>query len=108
MRTRPSESNVAVWPKRAVAIDPVALKAPVLGSYNSAEASAPLSSFPPAIRTRPSESSVAVWESRAVAIDPVELKAPEVGSEVGFVSLGRVGPEVEFVSLGDFVALDRV
>src|ERR1035437_3141284 len=91
MRTRPSESNVAVWPKRAVAIDPVALKAPGLGPYTSAAASRPLSSSPPAIRTRPSESSVAVWESRAVAIDPVELKAPVLGLEVA-AGCGHLAP----------------
>jgi hypothetical protein len=38
MRTRPSESSVAVCLLRAVSSGPVRLKVPVLGSYSSAEA----------------------------------------------------------------------
>src|ERR1035437_2686690 len=103
MRTRPSESNVAVCKSRPVAIDAVALKAPVLGSYNSAEATTPtptppLPLSPPAMRTRPSESNVAVCLLRTVVIDPVELKAPGVGDWVGV----RLSDDVEVrLGLGD-------
>ena len=86
MRTRPSASSVAVWPKRGGAvIGPVGLKVPVAGSYSSAEARAggdPVARWegPAGWRTRPSGSSVAVKESRAVVIEPVELKVPVLGS----------------------------
>ena len=32
MSTRPSERSVAVWPQRAVGIEPAGLKVPVIGS----------------------------------------------------------------------------
>ena len=83
MRTRPSESNVAVCSSRAAVIEPVGLKAPVVGSYSSAEARRSSQSppfTPPAKRTRPSESNVAVSDSRALAIEPVGLKVPVRGS----------------------------
>ena len=80
-RTRPSESSVAVPPSRAATIGSVALKAPVFGSYSSAEATAlKPASRPPATRTRPSERSVAVPPSRAAVIEPVKLQAPLTGS----------------------------
>ena len=72
---------MADWLSRAAAIEPVRLKAPVFGSYNSAEAiSATSASTPPAMRTRPSESAVADWLSRTVVIEPVALKVPVFGS----------------------------
>jgi hypothetical protein len=82
MRTLPSVSIVAVWRSRAAVIEPVGLKTPVLGSYNSAAARAedPPVVSPPAMRTRPSKSSVAECLARAADIEPVELNLPVLGS----------------------------
>jgi hypothetical protein len=65
-----------------VLIEPVVLKVPLLGSYNSAEARRRELWFvlersrPPAMSTRPSDSRVAVLLSRGVLIEPVVLKPP--------------------------------
>ena len=74
---------MAVWPKPAMAIEPVGLNFPVLGSYNSAE-SGPGPGVPPARRTRPSESRVAVWPMRRLVIEPVGLKPAGPGVSVGW------------------------
>lgn len=77
IRTRPSWSSVAVWPRRAPIIEPVGLKVPAFGSYSSADARVlGPTPRPPAMRTRPSDSSVAVGLSRATIIEPVGLKVP--------------------------------
>ena len=68
-------------PAREVVIEPVELKAPVRGSYSSAEpvgnpSDPPLgsgASTPPVIRTRPSRRTVAVWNARAVVIAPAGM-----------------------------------
>ena len=60
---------------------PVAVKTPVVGSYNSALAnSAPVLSAPPLISTVPLLKSVAVWSARLVVMPPVAAKANVVGS----------------------------
>src|ERR1035437_7918237 len=73
MSTRPSDSAMAVMIRRRVVIEPVGLKAPVLGSYSSAESQCGHGPWPPATRTRPSDSRGAVGPKRGVAIEPVEL-----------------------------------
>ena len=79
MRTERAESlsNVAVCPIRASVMEPVAVKAPVAGSYNSADASAaPLA--PPAISTLPLVSKVAVWPERGAVMDALRtVNEPE-------------------------------
>ena len=66
-----------MWFCLAVPIDPVGLKVPVAGSYNSAEARVEL---PPAMRTFPVGRRVAVWVCLAVPMDPVGVKVPVAGS----------------------------
>jgi hypothetical protein len=62
-------------------MDPVAVKSPVAGSYNSAvEKAVPELSVPPVISTFPVDKRVALSALRAVPIDPVGEKVPEVGS----------------------------
>ena len=71
--------RVAVWDLRAVPIDPVPVKAPVVRSYKSAEANAaPVELVPPATKTLPVGSSVAVWTTRAVPMLPVAVQVPGV------------------------------
>jgi hypothetical protein len=53
-------------------MSPVAVKAPVEGSYSSALVPAD----PPAIKTLPSASNVAVWPVRGVIMEPVVVKIP--------------------------------
>ena len=74
---------MAVCPKRAVPKFPVALHAPVAGSYSSPLTRlplAPVSTLPPATSTCPFGSSVAVCPKRAVPKFPVALHAPVAGS----------------------------
>ena len=79
-RTWPVGRRMAVWLSRAVAIPPVSLQVPVLGSYNSAEARVPaMPVCPPVTRTLPLGSGVAVWPIRAAAKLPVVLQVPVVG-----------------------------
>ena len=63
-------------------MDPVGLKAPVSGSYSSAEvrSAGVYADVPPVIRTLPSASKVAVWPARGCNKDPVDLNEPVAGS----------------------------
>ncbi len=80
-RSRPGHP-AAAWPcatTALVVIWPVAVKAPVDGSYISALAVAILAFTevePPATSTLPSSSSVDVWSARAEVILPVAVNAP--------------------------------
>ena len=82
MRTERAESlsNVAVCPIRASVMGPVAVKPPVAGSYNSADASAaPLA--PPAISTLSLASKVAAWPERGAVMDALRtVNEPIVGA----------------------------
>ena len=60
MSTLPLFSNVAEWWWRGVTSEPVAVNAPVRGSYTSAEPSVFVPSWPPTSSTFPVVSSVAV------------------------------------------------
>ena len=80
MRMRPFLRRVAVADVRAVAIEPVGLNLPVLGSYSSAEARGKLWFSPPAMMTRPLVSRVAVAFIRGTAIEPVAMNVPVAGS----------------------------
>src|ERR1035437_3513772 len=88
IRTRPLDSNVAVWPTRPTCNEPVGLKVPLFGSYSSADDRAvsapPPSVMPPLMRTRPLGSRVAVCPWRPVTNEPVATN-PEtrVGEEAG-------------------------
>ena len=85
-RTFPVDRRTAGWSRRPVPIDPVEVKVPAAGSYNSAEARAPVqhppeaNAPPPAIRTLPLGRRVAVGSWRPAAIDPVKVKVPVAGS----------------------------
>src|ERR1700738_2173613 len=70
-RTRPSLSNVAAAPVRAVLMLPAGLKRPVLGSNNSAVAVPP-----PARTTLPSLSNVAIIPIPPKDMLPVKVNVP--------------------------------
>ena len=89
----PSTTGVAVAWLLATLIDPVWMKLPVAGRYNSAVASAVVWSAPtpPTISTRPFVSRVAVCHSRADVIGPVEVNVPAAGLYSSAVAVTPVG-----------------
>src|SRR5919202_3273900 len=82
-RTLPLASSVALAPRRAVIMLPVAVHVPVLGSYSSALERVQVGSQgpkPPATKTFPLGSSVAVCSTRAVLMLAVAVHMPVLGS----------------------------
>src|ERR1035437_1954718 len=83
IKTRPSTSSVAVWPRRSDSIEPVVAQVPVLGSHSSADSEG-VHPPPPATSTWPSESNVAVWSWRKAVVEPAGEKTPLCGSYSSF------------------------
>src|SRR5687767_2235937 len=97
MKTWPEESRVAVWDRRAEAMDSAEDQELVAGSYNSVEVRELLPLEPPATSTLPGESRVAVWPARAEAMEPAEDQELVAGSytsvEARVTGLPRAPPE---------------
>src|SRR5271157_4967935 len=81
-RTRPSGSNVAVWPMREVLREPVALNLPVAGSYTCAAPIELVPSLPPTKSTRPSASLVVEAMPMSLTAGPVLVNLPVSGSYI--------------------------
>src|SRR5260370_17546113 len=82
IKTVPLVRRVAEWRKRTLFKDPVGVKTPVAGSYNSAPEEGLPFETPPATRTLPLLRSVAVKRARVAVMLPVGGKNPTTGPTI--------------------------